>query len=387
MKKEAQVQVVEAVFKGLEDQKNKTDADGITHQIDVKRYVSKERLAKEKEIIFKNYPIVVGAAAKLKDPGDYFLHDDTGMPIMVMKGKDGVVRAFLNMCRHRGVRLLEEEEGRVKATIVCPYHAWSYDNQGCLRKVFHPQGFDAVSKDSHSLIELDCWIRLGMVFVVPNPELKGKFDIDAYLAEVYSITEGFDFGEMIPYDPKTSELACNWKLLVDGGLEGYHFKIAHSKTIGPYFLDNMTINTTNKLHSSVIFPKRAMKKLQELPQSDWNFRKSANILIHLFPNTIILIEPDHLMVVTNFPIDEKTTRSKSFMAIPKEAETQKEKDYWDLNANIFWTAINEDNEMAELQQKSFNEYSNSPMTVGSYEKLLVQFENLVDQALEGELGY
>lgn len=387
MRKETQIQYVEAVFKGLEAQKKKEDADGITHRIDAKRYTSKERLEKEKERLFKNYPIVVGASGKLKDPGDYFLNDDMGLPILVMKGKDGIIRAFLNMCRHRGVRLLDKEEGKVKTNIVCPYHAWSYDNQGCLRKVFHPQGFSEVDASSHSLIELDCWVRLGMVFALPNPELKGSFQLDDYLSEVYSITEGFDFGDCEPYDFRTSDLACNWKLLVDGGLEGYHFKIAHTKTIGPYFLDNMTINTDNKLHSSVIFPKRAMKKLQDLPQSDWNFRKSANILIHLFPNTIILIEPDHMMVVSNFPLDEKTTRSRSFMLLSSEPKTQKEKDYWDLNAQIFWTAINEDNEMALLQQKSFNQFSDSPMTVGSYEKLLVQFEGLVDKALEEKLGY
>ena len=91
------------------------------------------------------------------------------------------------------------------------------------------------------------------------------------------------------------------------------------------------------------------------------------------------------MVVTNFPIDEKNTQSKSFMLLPSEPTTQKEKDYWDLNADIFWTAIKEDNDMAILQQQSFNGYSDTNMIVGSYEQLLVQFEQLVDAALEGKL--
>lgn len=385
MKKEKQIQFVHTIFESLEKQKNKTDADGITHQIDTNRYTSKERLKKEKETILKNYPIITGAAAQLKEGGDYFLYDITGLPIMIIKGKDGVIRAFLNLCRHRGVRLLEEKEGQIKRNIVCPYHAWSYDTQGCLKGIFHPQGFHDVDAESHSLIELDCWVRLGMVFVVPNPKSKGKHNIDEWLKEVYEITEGFDFGEMIPYHHQTGELACNWKLLVDGGLEGYHFKIAHATTIGKYFLDNLSINTSNQLHSSIIFPKRAIKKIVDQSPSEWNFRKVANILIHIFPNTIILIEPDHIMVVTFFPIDEKTTQTQSFMLIPSEPTTQKEKDYWDLNAKIFWTAIEEDNEMAVLQQKSFNGYADMTMTVGSYEKLIVQFENLVDAAMDGEL--
>lgn len=385
MKKEQQIQIIESVFEGLEKQKSKQDADGITHQIDTQRYISKEQLAKEQEIIFKKYPISTGAVAQLKNPGDYYLHDDTGIPIMVVKGKDEKVRAFLNMCRHRGVRLLEENEGHIKRNIVCPYHAWSYDTAGCLKGIFHPQGFADVDTSSHSLIALDCWVRLGMVFVVPDPESKGKYDIDEWLKEVYTLTEGFDFGELFPYHSSSEILACNWKLLVDGGLEGYHFKIAHAKTIGPYFLDNMSIVADNKLHSSIIFPKRAMKKMQDQPSSEWEIRKGANILLHIFPNTIILIEPDHLMVVTFFPVDEKNTLYKSYMLLPSEPRTQKEKEYWDLNANIFWNAINEDNEMAILQQKSFNGYADTTMTVGSYEKLLVQFENLVDAALDGKL--
>ena len=112
-----------------------------------------------------------------------------------------------------------------------------------------------------------------------------------------------------------------------------------------------------------------MKKALELPKSEWEFRKMANVLVHLFPNTVILIEPDHLMVVSFIPVDERTTEVNSFMLLPSEPITEKEKAYWDLNANIFWKAINEDNEMAVLQQGSFNGFSDANMTVGSYEKL------------------
>ena len=73
------------------------------------------------------------------------------------------------------------------------------------------------------------------------------------------------------------------------------------------------------------------------------------------------------------------------MLLPSEPQSQQEFEHWDLNAKIFWTAIKEDNDMAELQQRSFNQMPAVGMTVGSYEKLLVQFEHLVDQALEGSL--
>ena len=153
----------------------------------------------------------------------------------------------------------------------------------------------------------------------------------------------------------------------------------------PYFLDNVSVNQSNTLHSSIVYPKRAIKKLAEMPRSEWRIRKYANILVHIFPSTIILIEPDHMMVINNFPLNETSTVTSSFMLLPSEPKTEEEKAHWDLNATIFWNAINEDNEMALLQQKSFNAYPDALMTIGSFEKLIGQFEDLTDKALDEEL--
>jgi len=173
MKKAKQIDYIKQVFELLDKQKLKQDADGLTHTIDTIRYNSADRLKEEKETIFKNFPIVVGAVGQLREKGDYFLYDQAEVPIMIVKGEDNKIRAFLNICRHRGVRLLDENEGRIQRNIVCPYHAWSYDTQGCLKTIFHPQGFANVDESTHSLIELDCFIKLGMIFVIPNPNVKG----------------------------------------------------------------------------------------------------------------------------------------------------------------------------------------------------------------------
>lgn len=359
--------------------------DGVTYEIDAKRYTSKEQLELERKKIFQDFPIVVGAVGKLENDGDYFLHDWTGVPIVVIKGKDGVIRAFVNMCRHRGVRLLEEEQGHIKRNIICPYHAWSYDTAGCLKGVFHPKGFEGVNAETHSMIPLDCHTRFGLIFVVPNPELKDKFSWDNYLQEIESVYKTFGLDSHVPYREETRSADANWKLLIDGGLEGYHFKIAHTKTIGPHFLDNASVNHANKFHSSIIFPKKSISRTTDKPREEWSIREHANIMINIFPNTIILVQPDHAMVVLNFPIDEKSTMVQSFMLIPEKADTEKKVEYWELNGNIFWEAIEEDNELAILQQKTFNNYDNMPMTIGSYEKLLVQFEGVVDDVLADKI--
>lgn len=377
-----QLAFMDSVFMSLEKPET---PDGKTYEIDAKRYTSPEQLKQERKKILQSFPIVVGAAAQLENNGDYFLHDLTGVPIIVLKGKDGEIRAFINMCRHRGVRLLIEEKGHIKRNIVCPYHAWSYDSAGCLKGILHGKGFDGVSEATHSLIQLDCSVHMGMIFVVPNPELKGKFNWDNYLKEVYKIYKNFGLDNHVIFGVESRTAAGNWKLIIDSGLEAYHFKIAHSKTIGPHFMDNAGINHENKLHSSIVFPKKSMTRTKDKPREEWRLREHANILVNIFPNTVILVQPDHAMVTMNFPIDEKTTLVNSFMLIPKAPTTQKETDYWELNRHIFWEAIAEDNELVELQQATFNNYDDKPMTIGSFEKLILQFENLVDQVLADEL--
>ncbi|OJJ17551.1 hypothetical protein BKI52_27190 [marine bacterium AO1-C] len=377
-----QLAFIDSVFMHL---KAPETPDGVTYEIDAKRYTSPEQLTQERKQIFQDFPIAVGAVAQLENNGDYFLHDYTGVPIIVLKGKNGEIRAFINMCRHRGVRLLNEETGHIKRNIVCPYHAWSYDIAGCLKGILHDKGFDGVSEATHSLIELDCSIHFGLVFVVPNPELKGQFDWNVFLEEVYNVYKTFGLDTHVPYKPETRTIQGNWKLLIDSGLEAYHFKIAHSKTIGPYFMDNAGINHENKLHSSIIFPKKSITRTQDKPREDWQLREHANILINIFPNTIILVQPDHAMVMLNFPIDEKSTLAHSFMLIPQAPTTQKENEYWELNRSIFWEAIEEDNELVELQQATFSKYDDKPITIGSFEKLILQFENLIDEVLEEKL--
>ena len=337
-------------------------------------------------MVFQNFPIVVGAAGSLKESGDYFLHDYTGMPIVVMKGKDNQIRAFLNICRHRGVRLLEEEKGHIKANIVCPYHAWTYDTAGCLKGIFHSEGFNNVSADSHSLIELDCFVRLGLIFVVPNPDLKGKFNIDTYLQEVYMITDGIDYNSYVPHLPLENKEKYNWKLGVDGGTEAYHFKITHKNTLAPHVYDNVgVVIEENKLHPATIYPKRSIEQLKDQPESNWVLTDHGNILLHIFPNTTFLVMADHVMVVPVFPQGERANIAKSFMLIPQEPQNTEEENHWKANYDIFWTTIKEDNEKATLQQQSFDGYNGMNMTIGSFETLILQFEQAIDKVLNGEL--
>jgi phenylpropionate dioxygenase-like ring-hydroxylating dioxygenase large terminal subunit len=94
-------------------------------------YTSGERLKLEKERLFDTYPLVAGLSGDVPEPGSFIAQDAAGTPFILTRGHDGKVRAFLNACRHRGTRLIDQERGRV-LRFSCPFHAWTYDLNGKL---------------------------------------------------------------------------------------------------------------------------------------------------------------------------------------------------------------------------------------------------------------
>lgn len=111
-------------------------AAGTTHMMPdvmlnpVTNYTDPEQLDQEINTLFRNFPIMIDHSSEMAEPGDFITHDGTGVPILVTRGKMGEVKAFLNVCRHRGARLKNESCGKA-ATLACPYHSWTYELKWC----------------------------------------------------------------------------------------------------------------------------------------------------------------------------------------------------------------------------------------------------------------
>ena len=107
------------------------DGPGLSHTA-VEEYFDPVRYEREVAVLFRNHPVVVGFSAQLRKPGDFVTNNDTGQPILVTRGTDGKLRAFLNVCRHRSATVEQKPCGANKRAFVCPYHGWSYDLTGRL---------------------------------------------------------------------------------------------------------------------------------------------------------------------------------------------------------------------------------------------------------------
>jgi len=116
------------------------DGPGVSHT-PVAGYYDPVRFQREVDLLFRRYPVVVGFSGQVRRLGDFVVHNDTGQPILVTRGTDGVLRAFLNVCRHRGAAVEQKPCGANKRAFVCPYHGWSYDRGGALKTVPFESGY------------------------------------------------------------------------------------------------------------------------------------------------------------------------------------------------------------------------------------------------------
>lgn len=348
----------------------------------VDRYLDPERLAREREVLFRKYPIVIGFGSQIPKPGDWLLHKLTGVPILVVRQHDGGIRAFVNTCRHRGAELVVADTGHVRRAFVCPYHAWTYGLDGTLLSVVHPEGFPDLDKACHGLTALPAAEGHGMIFVRPSPG--PEIDLAEWLGEIDRDFNGFGFENHVMYEPVTFDKEIDWKLFFDSSLEGYHFLHAHRATIASMFLDNQAVwEPTGDWHSRNFLPKRIVRDMAEQPEEGWDIRVAGNLLYSIFPNTIVLVQPDHATVMQVFPTGEPG-RSKVFWGslIPEPPATEKAKAHWDANLKIFIDAIDEDYDLAESIQRGLASGGNEKLTFGRYEHQVLTFHAAVDRALE-----
>ena len=190
-------------------------------------YVDHAVYQKERERIFGPTWWLIGPLRRLANPGDYVSDRICGWPVFVIRSEDGELRAFLNVCRHRGASVLPEGVGTAKA-IRCPYHGWLYDDRGQLLRA--PK-FGADLKqycDKLSLQEIGLHIWNDLVFVKINPEL--GVDFNEWIGEVDSLSQSFAGPADLDYHGEfivTGDL--NWKTYCDNTVEGYHLNLVHPR--------------------------------------------------------------------------------------------------------------------------------------------------------------
>ena len=189
-------------------------------------YTSEAFYAREVERIFRKEWNFIGRVDRIPNPGDYFALDFAGVPVIIVRGKDGAVRALANSCRHRGAKIMTGEGNC--AALRCPYHSWTYALDGTLKGA--PEMDDTVGFDKadFGLVPIRLETLAGFMFI--------NFDADAvslmsFLGDLPEKLAPYNFEDMTCTRRVEFDLECNWKIYVENAMESYHVPTVHMKTL------------------------------------------------------------------------------------------------------------------------------------------------------------
>ena len=361
--------VIERIFHHI-DHKT-TDIGEIIWREPTENYHSTERFEAEIELL-RRLPVPFCPSAALPENGSYVARTAAGTPLLVVRGDDGVVGAFRNACRHRGMAVAKDS-GCARA-FVCPYHSWTYGLDGRLKHVPGADGFPGLKTEQHGLIPVTAEERGGLVLVTQDdPVSNGALD---------ELPDIFDPEQQV-FDATTFNDAANWKLLGETSMEGYHIKGLHNRTFFPYGYDNLNVIETFGVNSRITFPFRRVEKLRDIPPEKRSLNGMVTDVIQLFPNTHVSVLSSHALMIILEPISPSETqwviyRLSSWGRDGKVAELEVAKRDAEFVKD---TGLDEDREAARSIQAGLAGNANSHFTFGKYEPAIVHFHTNMDAHL------
>ena len=333
----------------------------------VEHYLTPERLHAEVHDVLRRRFTALCPSAAIPDAGSYLARNVAGVPLVATRGRDGAVRVFRNSCRHRGTAVAA---GSGCATsFVCPFHGWVYGTDGALRHVPDAYGFPGLDQDSRGLVAVRAVERGGMVFAAQDEPYAGGDEIED-LPDV--VNPGHTLLEQ--YDLMVD---ANWKVLLEGFLEGYHIKATHRQTFFPFGYDNLNVIETLGRHSRVTFPFRRIESLRDVPAAQRNLDGLVTVVYHLFPNAIVAHLSHHTTVVVLEPEAPDRTRMVTYVLADPVASEAAARD-----AKFVEQGQAEDREMALTVQRGLTGGANDVLEFGRFEGALAHFHRQMTELLK-----
>ena len=287
-------------------------------------YTAAEIFAEERRVIFARQWNCVGRATRVGHAGDFVVSEIAGESLIVVRGRDGRLRAFFNVCRHRGTRLCSEAAGSFNDTIQCPYHAWTYDTEGCLIGAPHMQDVDGFDKANFPLHEAAVAEADGFIFVntADRPQPFGE-----WFAPMSTRLARFDLGRLGIRHVATYDVRANWKLVFQNYSECLHCPVIHPELAsqlpyqsgandlveGPFLGGYMEIIAPNE---SVTTTGRACARRVSAEDDDARRAYYYSVM----PNMLLSMHPDYVNYYRLTPVaPDRTVVESEWLFLPPHA--------------------------------------------------------------------
>ena len=349
-----------------------TDVGDVVWREQVANYLSAERLQAEVARLLRRTPTPFCPSAALPEIGSYVSREVAGIPLVVVRGNDGQVRAFRNACRHRGMQVASGT-GCARA-FVCRYHGWTYNLEGRLRHIPHEAGFPDFDKEAHPLLPVAATERFGLVFVTQDEPALGDDSLGGLERLIAPDQRLFATGER--------DFEVNWKIFLESFIEGYHIKSTHPESFLPYGFDNLNVIDLFGRNSRVTYPFQRIRNLAKVPPAERRVEGLLTYVYHLFPNVLLTVLSRHTNVVILEPLGVDRTRQFTYTLTngggddPEAlAEARRDAEF------VGNTGALEDRAVVHAIQRGLASGANEAFTFGRYESAIAHFHQTLTAAL------
>jgi len=305
---------------------NTTEMADSELRVPTAHFIDPDRLVQEREV-FKRKPLVVAHHSEISEPGSFITRTVLGTPLLIVRQRDGGVRASLNVCRHRGGTVESEPCGK-KRVFTCNYHGWTYDRDGSLRHIPYSHHFEPLDRLDHGLIPVSAEEVHGLIWITLEPE-DDKTSVKDYLGpQVDAQFSKFNFKESALVYDFSFDLDVNWKLVMDGSIDSLHPKFLHPYGVGKLVSTNVAVFNDYGLHGELFTPRMRLEEQIDADENldpiraevaDGKLHRYCGSACFVFPNTNYIRTPDHVEFWTVWPHDtdpSKSTAKIRFLADP-----------------------------------------------------------------------
>lgn len=314
----------------------------------------------ERDFIFGRVPSIVAHGSEIARPYDFMTVQMPRNNLIVMRQKDGSVKAFVNLCRHRGALLEDSEKGRCRF-FSCPYHRWSYDPDGSLRMITRDGTFGEIDREKQGLIEVPCEERHGFIWVVDNAH--ASIDVATWLGpDMDSILAACHLEDLECFRSAGFDEPTNWKIMQDAFLDGYHVQYAHPNTAGKVIHTNVMAFEDFGRHCRFIAPRKSIDRWLEEDPGDRQLDRDVIETHFLLPNSTLLRQPDHFQLLTfrPHPSDPTKSRMEQRLIVPPQATSGFDEEHWNRLWEKNWEIL-----LAVLHNEDFPLLRNSQRGMAS----------------------
>ncbi|MCB1615376.1 MAG: aromatic ring-hydroxylating dioxygenase subunit alpha [Pseudomonadales bacterium] len=333
---------------------------------------------KEQQQFFIDTPQLVGFAGEIESPGSFITATVMNTPVVITRAEDGILRAFINACAHRGARVAEGCGTRKRLN--CMFHGWSYGLDGKLAGRPKNECF-ASDNAQTNLIALPVSDNHGLLVVGCHPGVS-QAQVDTFLDPLAPALQDFNFRAMRSIETRKLDVNAHWKLVVNLSHESYHFSVLHRDSLSPFMTDHFVMDSYG-IHTRWAFPMKGIEQLADKPENEWP-RHLPGIINHtLFPGTLLIANPQDAQIIRAEPgktIDSSvvyyTGAYYNEDGFDEEKRIEAKKAY-DFGGDIF---ASEDLAAAEQCQQALNA-GLSQMIFGKNEPVLQYWHNLWKQQL------